>query len=136
MGKIELPKKIRTEDFKSEDSDLIGKIGFVYNSFVDQVFQILDGNLDYDNLKRQIVTLEVTADSSGKIINPPSIKYNLNSKLKGINVLNAINLVNTNTYPTSHPFVSWSLNGSLVMVLNISGLQASSQYRLTVELIG
>ena len=136
MGKIELPKKIRTEDFKSEDSDLIGKIGFVYNSFVDQVFQILDGNLDYDNFKRQIVTLEVTADSSGKIINPPSIKYSLNSKLKGINVLNAINLVNTNTYPTSHPFVSWSLNGSLVMVLNISGLQASSQYRLTVELIG
>jgi hypothetical protein len=136
MSKLQAPKKIRIEDFKSDQSDLISKIGFVYNSFADQVYQVLNGNVDYDNLKRQIVTLDITVDANGALVNAPSIKYNLNSKLKGITVLNAVNLVNSNTYPSSHPFISWDLNGSLINIKNISGLQNNSQYRLTLELVG
>lgn len=135
MGKIEIPPKIRTEDFPSEMSETISKLGAIYNNFADQISQAINGNLDYSNLKRQVVNLDITTDATGKVVNPPTIKYNLGGKIQGINVLSATNLVNSNIYPISHPFVSFTINGQFVVVLNVSGLQASSQYRLVVELI-
>lgn len=135
MAKIEVPPKIRAEDYAAEDQELINKIGSVYNNFADQVYQQLTGGIDYENLKRQIVNLDITTDAAGKAVNPPSIRYTVVGRLRGINVLNAVNLVNSNIYPLSHPFVSWTINGALVVVLNVSGLQPSSQYRLTIELI-
>ena len=135
MGKIEIPPKIRTEDFPSEMSETISKLGAIYNNFADQISQAINGNLDYSNLKRQVVNLDITTDATGKVVNPPTIKYNLGGKIQGINVLSATNLVYSNIYPISHPFVSFTINGQFVVVLNVSGLQASSQYRLVVELI-
>lgn len=135
MAKLEVPKKIRTEDFKSDMSEVIEKIGFVYNNFADQVYQAFNGNIDYSNLKRQIVFLDVSTDSTGKLVGQPSIKISVNGKIQGTNVLNAINTLNSNIYPMSHPFINWTLNGQYLVVLNITGLQANSQYRLTVELI-
>lgn len=135
MSKIEIPPKIRTEDFPPEMAETIGKLAGIYNNFADQISQVINGNIDYTNLKRQVVSVDITTDAAGKAINPPSIRYTLGSKLQGINVLNATNLVNSNIYPVSHPFVSWTINGSQVVILNVSGLQASSQYRLVIELI-
>lgn len=136
MAKIEIPAKIRTEDYPAEMQETVEKLGSVYNPFVDQVYQALNGRLDYDNLNRQIVTIDLSTNATGKLINPPQIKYLLNTRLKGTNVLSAQNLINTTIYPVSHPFLSTTINGQFVIILNISGLQINSSYRLTVELIG
>lgn len=135
MAKIEVPPKIRTEDFSADDQEIADKIGSVYNNFADQVYQQLTKGIDYENLRRQVVTLDITTDSSGKVINAPSVKLTVAGRLLGTNVLNAINLVNSNVYPLSHPFISWTVNGQFMVVLNVSGLQPSSQYRLTAEII-
>ena len=134
--KIEIPPKIRTEDFSAEDKDLVDRIAGVYNTFVDQIYSVLNGKVDYDNLTRQIVTLDVTTNATGQVVNSPQIKYNLSTKLKAVSVLNAQNLVNTNTYPISAPWVSWTINQGYITVLNISGLGNSTQFRLTLELVG
>lgn len=137
MGKIQIPKKIRIEDFDEKYQDLIQSIAYCFNPFSDEVYKTLSGNVDYSNLNRQIVTpLDLTLNASGQLINPPNIKYTLTTKLKGITVLNVQNLVNSNTYPLSQPFISWTINGQIITILNISGLQPGSQYRLTLELIG
>lgn len=135
MAKIEVPAKIRTEDFGEEGKEVADKIGGVYNNFVDQVYQQLSGGIDYENLKRQVVNIDITTDAAGKAINPPSIRYTLSGRLRGINVLNAVNLVNSNIYPTAHPFISWTINGQQIVILNVAGLPASTQFRLTAELI-
>ncbi len=134
--KIQIPKKLRAEDFDSNNQDLINKIAFIYNPFADEVFQTLDRGVDYNNLNRQIAQVTINIDSTGKLVNPPSIKLTLKTKPIGINVINAINQVNSDTYPTSSPFINWSLSGGLLNILNISGLQNSSNYILTLELIG
>src|SRR6266850_6730244 len=119
--KIQIPKKLRAEDFNSDDQTLISKIAFIYNSFVDEVFQTLDNGVDYNNLNRQIAQVSIKIDNTGKLINAPSIKTTLRTKVQGINVINAINQVNTGTYPTSTPFISWSLGNNLLNILNITG---------------
>jgi hypothetical protein len=134
--KIQIPKKLRAEDFDSNSQDLINKIAFIYNSFCDEVFQTLNNGVDYNNLNRQISQVTISIDSSGALVNPPSIKLNLKTKVLGINVISATNQVNSNTYPVSTPFVSWTLNAGILNISNVSGLQNGSKYTLTLELIG
>lgn len=134
--KIQIPKKLRAEDFDSNSQDLINKIAFIYNPFADEVFQTLDRGVDYNNLNRQISLVTIIMDPSGKIVNAPSIKVTLKTKVLGINVINASNQINTSTYPTAAPFVNWTLSGGLLNILNVSGLQNDSTYILTLELIG
>lgn len=137
MGKIQQPKRIRIEDFKSEEKELIGKLSEMVTPFMDDVFQVLDGRIDFDNLNRQIVDLEVLIDAAGKVVNNPQIKTTFKTqRVRGLNVINAVNLANPSVYPTSLPMINFTVNGVIMTILNITGLQADSRYRLTLELIG
>ena len=51
MGKIQIPSKLRVEDFASEDKELIEKIGGVYNSFIDDIYRLVDGGFVYHGWK-------------------------------------------------------------------------------------
>ncbi len=133
--KIRIPEKLRTEDFPSDIQDSIGKIGKVYNQFTEQVFRALNGGIDFENLDRQLIDVDITTDSAGKLVNPPQVKLTNRSKVNGINCVNAINLVNPSIYPTGAPFVSFSTNSSILSILNVTGIPVSSQFRLTLELL-
>lgn len=135
MGKIQIPKKIRFEDFDANYKDIIEKIGFAFNPFSDEVYQLLSGNIDTSNLNRQIVNVSVQTDATGALINPPQVKLTVNGKVQGLNVINAVNQINSSTYPVSAPFVSFSTNAKTLSISNVTGLQPSSQYLLTLEII-
>lgn len=133
--KIRIPEKLRTEDFPSDLQESIGKIGKIYNQFTDSVYRVLNGNIDFDNLDRQLVQVDITTDSKGALVNAPQIKLTTKTRVNGINCVSAINLVNPSIYPSGAPFISFSTNGQVLSILNITGIQASSQYRLTLELL-
>lgn len=136
MAKIQIPKKIRAEDFKAEDQELVGKLAFALNDFMDGVYSVFNGGIDFENLNRQVTTVTVNIDKDGKIANAPQIKLTVNGgRIKGINVLNAVNVNNTSVFPVSSPFISYSTASNLLTILNITGLQANSQYQLTLELV-
>jgi hypothetical protein len=125
-----IPKKIRTEDFDSEMLETIEKIAFVYNQNADDVYR----NLTFAD--RTIVSYNVTLDATSKIVNPSQIKVTLGDKIKGLNVINAVNVNSPTTYPLSQPFLSWAIGtNGLLTITNVTGLQASSQYVLTIEII-
>ena len=107
-----------------------------YNTFTNDVYKQINGNLTFDNLDRQLVTMEVKIDGTGKVLNKPQIKLTLASKITGIKVINARNSNDTNTYPLSCPFISYDINEKLVTIKNVTGLQPSSQYQLTLEILG
>lgn len=134
MSKIQTPKNLRIEDFKGEEKDLIEKIGFVVNPFMNDVYNALNANIDYDNLKRQLIDVSVRIGTSGGLVNPPQIRLTKVGRPRGIQVLNAINLNNPMTYPTTAPFVSWTNTNDIINLLNVTGLQNGSEYRLTLEI--
>jgi len=85
----------------------------------------------------EVVSLDVMIDGSGDLINPPSIRTTLNTKVQGVICIKADNLTSIGTFPTSQPFISYNIiNNNLISVLNVSGLQNSSTYRLKLLLIG
>lgn len=134
MARIQTPKRIRTEDFEPDSRNLISKLGFIVNSFMDDVNNALNSNLDFNNLNRQLVSLDVRLDSG--VLDSPQIKHTLKSRPIGINCIKAENLSSPGTYPTGAPFVSFTFNGNIITILNITGLQANSEYRLNLEIIG
>jgi hypothetical protein len=135
MSKIQIPKKIRLEDFDNQYKDLIEKIGFSFNSFSDEVYAVLNGGINIVNLNRQLVDVVVSINGSGQLVTQPQIKTTVSGKVRGINVINAVNTVNSSTYPTTAPFVNFTINSNILTILNVSGLQNNSEYRLTLELI-
>lgn len=134
MGKIQIPQKIRIEDFKSDEQELISKIAGTYNSFADDVYSTLDKRIDESNLNQQTIDITVKINAAGLVINSPQIRTTVNGKIAGLVVLNAINQANPGVYPTSQPFINWTINGNILTILNISGLQANSEYKLTVRI--
>lgn len=137
MPKIASPKRIRKEDVKAEYGDIVDAIGSVINDFNDQVYGALNGAIDFNNLAQQTITLDLTTNATGQLSNPPSIKFTVAGyKYIGNQVISAISLNNSNLYPTSQPFLSLAPNNNILTILNCTGLPVSSQFRLTVVLIG
>lgn len=136
MSKMQTPKTLRAEDFKSEERTLIDKVAYVINPTFEEIYRILTNGVDFDNLNRQIIDVNVLIGVTGLVQNSPQLKTTINGKVKGLNVINAINLNNPSIYPIQAPFVSFTTNGSILTILNVSGLPVSSQFRLTLEIIG
>lgn len=136
MGKLGIPSTIRLEDYKEEDREMMEKLAGALNPFMEDVYRQLNGNLNTDNLTRQIGNVDVRMSAAGVVVNSPQIKLRLKARVSGIQVISAQNLTNATTYPTTAPFISYTVSGDLVTIKNITGLQASSEYRLVVEIIG
>jgi hypothetical protein len=136
LSKFKIPSVIRLEDYDEKDRAVVEKIAASVNPFMEDVYRQLNGALNTDNMTRQITVIDVKMNASGQVVNRPQIKLNLKARLVGLNVIAAQNMTNATTYPTGTPFVSYSIVDGLVTIANITGLQASSKYRLTVEIIG
>jgi hypothetical protein len=136
MSIIQIPKKIRAEDFKDEDRDMASKIGAIYNEWVDNLYFLLQKKLDFNNLNRQVVDIVVTLDGSGNVSNPPTVRLSLTSKPKLVYCGNAVCLTNNLSSPTGQPFVTWALNNNTLVIQKVTNLQANSQYQLSLEIIG
>lgn len=139
MGRIPDVKRIRQEDFPSDQQEMVGKLGYSINTFMDQVVSLFTGNIDFINLNQEIKTVTVRVDGSGNLVSTPKIQTSIRTSPAGILCISARNKNNTGVYPDGQPFVSWtinSLNNSVINVLNVSGLQNNSEYVLTLLILG
>lgn len=136
MPSIGAPSDIREEDFDEKDRKLVQKLSSAISPFHRDVYRVLSKGLDFANMDRQLAEgVQVRTDASGNVVNSPSIKLTTKGRVKGTNVIMAENQTNTSVYPTSTPFISYSLKEGLLTILNVTGLQANSQYVLNVEII-
>ncbi len=139
MARIPDLRQIKKEDFDKKDQDLVDKLAFPINNFMQQVISVLTGGVDFTNLNQQINTFTITVDSTGKPTTSVQFKNALKStKLIGMVCINAINNSSTIRFPTAQPFISFTQNSSLVTVTNVAGLGIptnqtnSDTYTLTV----
>lgn len=134
MPFLDTVKRITTEQFKPEDREVAERIGNIYNYFAEQVTNVLNGNIDFDNLQRSLIEVEVIVDSNGNPIR--KTQFSTNTGLRGISVVRAINTTNRVNYLNGQPFVSFSTSGTgLYTIDNITGLNVGENYTITIELI-
>lgn len=127
-------RRIRTEDYPEDSREVIAALAPILNSFMEQVVNIFDGNVDYDNIRRNLVIVDVET-VSGVPTSLTRVKYDVKGKVVGTDCIQAINQSQTTDFPTAQPFVSFTTESNLLTLRHISGLQDNIKYRLYIEII-
>jgi hypothetical protein len=135
MARINRIKRILRGDFKSEFHPLIDRLGYVLNSFMQEVETQINGNLDIDNLASDVITFKIKVDGTGVPVGNNLVKSTV-LRPSGTTVISATNEDDGDAFPTSQPFISFTTgtNSTVMKIRNISGLQADADYTLTVQI--
>ena len=133
MAKIPSFQRITKESVKSEYRDLVDSIGTPINDYLGSLSNAFNNNLTVeDNLNAQYKEIDLIINSSGKPKIITQFRSTLNSKSRGIIVIQAQNLINPNTYPLGCPFISFSENNKIITILNVTGLIPENKYTITL----
>lgn len=131
--KLNNVRQIRAEDFDDEYEDLVSSLGSILNSFMQEVVELSEGRIDFENRPEVLRTFEITVNPSGVPIQAPFKVSTGKNRINGSQVIRAINLSNSNGFPTSQPFLSYNpLGGDIIQVLNVSGLRPGDKYLISV----
>ena len=142
MARIPDLRQIKKEDFDSKDQKLVDQLAFPINNFMQQVINVLKHGVDFNNLNMQIVSFTVSVNSAGTPLIPVQFQNSLLTKIIGVVCINALNTSSILRYPDATPFISYTTNGNLVTINNISGLSIpagqtnSDIYTFTILTIG
>lgn len=135
MGKLDNVKRILKQDYDSKYEDLISKLSYVLNGFMEQVVSQFNGNIDFTNLSQEIIDFKVKVDSSGIPIGNSRIKVK-SSKIIGIMSVNPKNSDGSVSYLTGGISISFlNVENNIVEIKQITGLQPNVVYKLTLILI-
>lgn len=134
MPKLSDIRRIVPEDFQKEDQDAAQRVAGSYNEFADELYQTINGNLDFDNLARRKVSIDLNIGANGNIIGTNTVVTNL-SFVSGINIINFNNLTNNTIRATSAPALHFTYTGAGKFTINyVLGLPVG-KWRLVLEVI-
>jgi hypothetical protein len=134
MPKLSDIRRIIPEDYSQDDQDVINGVAGSYNEFADEIYQVINGQLDFDNLARAKVSIDITFDSTGKPVGNASIGTNL-SFVSMLHIGKIQNITNASRI-TQVPYLDWSFQGNGIVKINYGvGFSTGIKYRLTLELI-
>jgi hypothetical protein len=129
--------RIRAEDFPEENQEMISKLAYPINRMFEQIIALFNKQIDFQNLNRQIISIDVKTDASNNVIGVPQAKFSLrDNQIQGVNIIKAINNNDPTVSPTSHPFITFTYKDGIISISKITGLQINSYYTLIVEVIG
>lgn len=136
--KVSNLKRLVKEDFDKDDQDLVDRLAFALNPFLEQVSNAFSKGIDDENLTQQTVIVDVEVNAQGIPKSPLQIKIDptaLKTRIKGTRVILAQNLTDS-TFPTGNPFITFNVTNGLINVQHVAGIPADKKYRLSVILIG
>lgn len=127
-------RRIVIEDFKKEDRAVVEKLAVILNPFMDDVVTLTQGNIDYDNLARSKVTVDLTVDATGTVIGVTQINTQLQS-YSGNKIINVQSLVGSSNV-ISAPYLDCTYQGNGIVKINkMYGLVVGKKTRVTFEFI-
>lgn len=137
MPKLSDIRRIIPEDVDEEATpkEVVETVAGSYNEFADEIYQVINGQLDFDNLARSKVSVDITFDPTGKPVGNVSIVSNLSS-VSMVHVGKVQNVTNSAVKFTQAPYIDWTLQGNGIIKINYAiGFIAGNKYRLVLELI-
>ncbi len=135
MPKLSDIRRIVPEDYEEEFQESAELIAGSYNEFADEVYQLVNGGLDFDNLARASISIDITFDASGNPVGNASISCKL-AYVSMVHIGKIQNLTNKSARITQVPYIDWTYSGGgIVKILYGVGFTAGSKYRLILELI-
>lgn len=137
MPKISNIRRIIPEDVDKDATpvEIVETIAGSYNDFADELLEVINGGLDFENLSRRKITLDISFNSSGI----PLGNAVVNTGLSFVSIL-YIGKIQNVTSPASRitqvPYLDWTYQGGGFLKINYGvGFTAGAKYKLTLELV-
>lgn len=135
--KIPQYRRIYTDDFEDDEQKLVEKLSSSINNGFDILYDLVNKKLTFkDNFNGTIKDITVVLNSSGIPTGNNSFSLDSDSRIVGLQVIKAINLTNSDIFPTAAPFVSFTQTERGVTINNVTGLQSGDKWQLTVQAYG
>lgn len=135
MARLDNVRRINAAEFPKDDRETVERLSVILNFFMEDVVNALNGNIDFENLNREIKELDITVDANGTPIR--NQQFTSTVDLAGTKIIRVDNLTNAAVFPTDTPFLTYTTNGTGTFTIqNITGLPANNRFRLIVELVG
>lgn len=132
MAKISNFRRISAEDYSGENQQIIEKIAYNLNPFMQEVTDVINGNLDFSNLSFNIIRATLTVNANGTPVGTDQLNVGINNP-NGFTVIAATNTINSVSYTPGQPFISFTPQGNnIVKINNISNLTANIPFLLTI----
>lgn len=129
-------RRIIVEDFKREDRELVAKLATIINSFMDETVLLSRKNIGYDNLNRNLITIDITVDAAGKPLGVNQINTNL-ATYRGNIIINVQSLKAGTANVISTPYLDCTPQGNGIVTINkFYGIPTNIKVRVTIEFIG
>lgn len=135
--KIPLYKRLFKTDFASEEQPLVEKISGSVNDGIENLQAVLNKNTSLsDNIYCIVKDIDVIVNESG--IPKQSIGFNnsLNTNIIGIQVIKVISTTNSNIYPSSGPFITFTEIEKVISIKHITGLPANNKFTIKIVAYG
>lgn len=132
MGRTPDLKRVTAEDFPKESQALVRKLGFIINSFHEQVRNVLNKNIDFDNLNQEIIVLSFSTNQNNQPLNQLNFKSNLKGRIQGMSVVKTVITSSNTQFAETLPILSWNQSGNLVTITHMGGLLPETGYELTI----
>lgn len=136
MARIPDIRRLDKSDFDKDSQDLIDKLAFPLNSFMEQTRAAFQKNIDFTNLNQEVILLSVIVDDVGTPVQKTQYKSTLNTRVLGNTCIAAVNTTTAGAFPVGQPFLTFAQDATIVTVTNIKGLEAGQRYTLTILSIG
>ena len=132
--------RLKSEDFPEEQRELVERLAGALNSFAEQTIFLLSKRVDFKNLNQTISNVNITSGSTnttdGSLRSPVTIKTDINGRIAGTILINLVNKTNPIALPANQPFISYTINQNLITIQKVYGLNNTSEYTLTLLIIG
>lgn len=126
MAKLSTIRRLVVEDYPNEVRSWLGKMIYILNPFLEQVYTALVGQLTYrDNLKAQVISLNILAGETDKLV-----RWDLNEKPTSV-VLGQI-LKKDLEHPTNQITLTWKYTQTGQIDIKFNGLDGSTEYIATI----
>lgn len=137
---MQLPnfKRLFKSDFDQQDQSFVEKFSFLFNNGIEVIYNALNKNLTFkDNILATVKDFTVSVNSLGIPKNITSVSLNNpNMKAIGLDVWQVQNQTNSNSFPSSAVFITWTQENSTVFINHITGLTTGDSYKIRVVVHG
>ena len=130
-------KRIVIEDLPDDLQQPMSNVALILNPFIEQVTQILNGNVGIDNLISKIVKFNVKTDANANIVGQVDLSTGLNTSPLGVNIINFQMTDNPAQIPniTQTPMIIFQpISSTVIRITKILNLKENSKYTITIEI--
>lgn len=134
MGQLSNVRRIIVEDYPEESRETVGKLAAVLNQHMDEVTELSRKRINFDNLARSLVTIDITVDENGVPKGLSQINTTLSS-FSGKHIAHVQSL-SGGANVVSAPYLDCVYQGNgIVRVVKFYGLPPNKKVRVSIEFI-